>query len=474
MAAGFPDRRRGLRGAGVSALVAALFAVATPHVRADGDLRNLAPSAEVRARAQPHGEASAAASAPPAHRDEKTRARPATRPVILISLDSFHPDYLDRDLMPTLQRLAREGVRAKWLQPSYPTKTFPNHYTLVTGLAPDRHGIVDNVMRDPRLGRFTLQDRKAVGDGRWWGGEPVWIGAQRQGLRTATLFWPGSEAAIGGERPDRWHPFDAAMPVEARIAQVLAWLGEDEHTRPHFITLYLEQIDTAGHRHGPDSPELAQAMRATDAALARLVDGIARLGLADAVQLVIVSDHGMAPLDPEREIVLEDVVDPSWVEVVALAEIASFDLRDAHRDEAERALLAPHEGMTCRRRNALPARWRYGSHPRVPEIVCQLDEGWRIRRRERFNPWQNLVVNRGAHGYDPSLPSMRGLFVAHGSAFREGLVVAPFDNVHVYPLLMRLLGVEAAPSDGDAAVTAPMLRSAPSDEQGRDQKSVQP
>lgn len=400
------------------------------------------------------------------------RATPATRPVILISLDSFHPDYLERDLMPTLQRLAREGVRAKWLRPSYPTKTFPNHYTLVTGLVPDRHGIIDNNMVDPALGRFQLQDRAAVGDGRWWGGEPVWIGAQRQGLRTATLFWPGSEAAIDGVRPDRWRPFDASMALDARVDQVLAWLGEDETTRPHFITLYLEQIDAAGHRYGPDSPELAQAMRASDRALARLVEGIGKLGLADAAQLVIVSDHGMAPLDPERVIVLEDVVNPAWVEVVALTEIASFDLRDGHRKKAERALLARHDGMTCRRRDALPARWRYGSHPRVPDIICQLEEGWRIRRRESFNPWQNLTVNRGAHGYDPSLPSMRALFVAHGSAFRRGLVVEPFDNVHVYPLLMRLLGVDAAPSDGDAAVTAPML--APSARHESAQKSEQP
>lgn len=387
------------------------------------------------------------------------RAQAPSHPLILLSLDGFHPDYLDRGLSPRLQALADDGVRARWLNPSFPSKTFPNHYTMVTGLRPDRHGIVDNTMLDPLLGRFALHDRDAVGDGRWWGGEPLWVSARRAGLRSATLFWPGSEAAIGGYRPDRWLPYDAALSMSDRVDRVLAWLALPPARRPHLVTLYLEAVDTTGHLYGPDSAEVDGALAAVDAALGRLLDGLAEIGLAGAVNLVIVSDHGMAQVDPARTLVLEDLVDPSLVEIVGLSEILSFNPRPGRTAEAESALLAEREGLTCHRRTETPPQWRFGSHPRVPAIVCLLEEGWRVRRRERFNPWQDRSGgNRGAHGYDPLSPSMRALFVAHGPGLASGLLVDPFDNVHVYPLLAALLGIAPAPGDGDPAVTAAMLR----------------
>jgi predicted AlkP superfamily pyrophosphatase or phosphodiesterase len=403
---------------------------------------------------------------------DRLRGSEATDPVILISIDSFHPDYLDRGLTPTLQALADEGVRARWMTPSFPSKTFPNHYSIVTGLVPDHHGIVDNNMIDAELGRFTLQNRDAVGDGRWWQGEPIWVTAQRQNLRTATLFWPGSEAAIGGVRPDDWSAFDAALGLDARIDRVLGWLDRSPRRRPHFITLYFEQVDASGHLHGPDSPQIEAAMVAVDNALKRLVDGLDARGLRDKVNLVIVSDHGMAELDEDKVIVIEDVVDSSWVEIVSLSEIPSFNPKPGHDADAAAALLAPLDGMTCHRKADLPPDWNYGSHARVPAYVCLLEEGWRIRRRESFNPWQAVNVNKGAHGYDPQSPSMRALFVANGPAFKTGLLVEPLQNIHVYPLLAHLLGITAAPNDGDTEVTAPMLAPAPSGLS--DQKSVQP
>lgn len=382
----------------------------------------------------------------------------ADRPLILISLDGFHPDYLDRGLTPTLQALADNGVRAEWMTPSFPTKTFPNHYTLVTGLVPDRHGIVENTMSDPELGRFSLGNREAVGDARWWGGEPIWITAQRQGLRTATLFWPGSEAPILGSHPDEWLPFDGDMSKQDRVALLFEWLDRPPEQRPHFLTLYFEHVDSAGHSYGPNSAEVDAALVRQDAALTKLVDGLRARNLLDQVDLVLTSDHGMAELDPDRILTLEDLIDPAWVEIVSLSEISSFNPRPGHEAEVEAALLADRDGIQCHRREALPARWRYGNHPRVPAIVCQLEEGWRIVRREGFNPWQQRVrANRGGHGYDPESPSMRALFVAHGPSFRRGLVVPPFDNVDVYPLLAQLLGVEAAPNDGDPGVSQAML-----------------
>jgi predicted AlkP superfamily pyrophosphatase or phosphodiesterase len=390
---------------------------------------------------------------------ERLRGAEATAPLILVSLDGFHPDYLDRGLTPTLQRLADDGVRARWLTPSFPTKTFPGHYTMVTGLVPDHHGIVDNNMVDPKLGRFAIQDRAAVGDGRWWGGQPIWVGARRAGLRSATLFWPGSEAAIDGVRPNDWQRYDAAMAPEARIDQVLAWLERPPRRRPHLVTLYLEGIDSAGHAHGPDSPQVDAALAAADAMLARLLEGLARLDLDEATNLVIVSDHGMAALEPDRQLLLEDLVDPALVEVVSLSEIFSVNPRPGQDAAVAAALLPARDGLDCYRRDDTPAAWNYGTHPRVPAFVCQLQEGWRIGRNEPFNPWPGRSAgNRGAHGFDPAVPSMRALFVAHGPAFQRGLLVDPFANVHVYPLLAAVLGIEPAPGDGDPAVTAPLLR----------------
>ena len=396
------------------------------------------------------------------------------QPLLLISIDGFHPDYLDRGLTPTLQALADAGARARWMTPSFPSKTFPNHYTLVTGLLPERHGILDNAMLDEELGRFSIRNPQAVGDSRWWQGEPVWVSAKRAGLRSAVMFWPGSEAEIVGVRPDEWSVYDAGVSAGERVDRVLAWLDRSPSRRPHLILTYFEDVDLTGHAHGPDSPQLDAALVRADAAMTRLMDGLRERGLDEAVNLVIVSDHGMATLEPGREVFLEDLVDPALVQIVTFGEITSMHAREGHADAVAAALLTAREGIECHRREHLPASWRFGSHPRTPEFVCLLDEGWRMRRRTRFSPWQaQMESNRGGHGFDPELPSMRALFIAHGPAFEPGLLIEPFQNIHVQPLLLHLLGLDGPDSDGDLAVTVPLLRAAPSASTA-DQKSVQP
>src|SRR5688500_2344112 len=209
------------------------------------------------------------------------RAASSQRSVLLVSLDGFRAGDLDLGITPNLARIAHEGVRARWMTPVYPSLTFPNHYSIVTGLVPDHHGIVHNTMRDPELGGFKLSDRGAVGDGRWWGGEPIWGGAEKAGLRSATLFWPGSEAEIAGIRPTRWHPFDDRTPLDARTDIVVGWLSEPDATRPRIATLYFETVDHASHAYGPDSPQARDAIRLVDAAIGRLLDGLAARGHLD-------------------------------------------------------------------------------------------------------------------------------------------------------------------------------------------------
>jgi predicted AlkP superfamily pyrophosphatase or phosphodiesterase len=378
--------------------------------------------------------------------------------LVLVSLDGVHPGALGQGHSPTLDRLAAGGVRAEAMRPSFPSLTFPNHYTLVTGLRPDRHGIVDNRMLDRELGRFGLSDRAAVGDARWWGGEPLWLGLQRAGGRAATMFWPGSEAPIGGDRPRWWFPFDKAISPEARVDQVLAWLELPAAERPRFITLYFEHVDEAGHDHGPDSPEAVAALQRLDAALARLVDGIDARGAAGRTHLVVVSDHGMATVPPGQVLALDDWLDLEAVDVVTMGQLVGVNPRRGRRAEVERALLQPRAHLACHRRGETPPGWHYGAHPRVPRILCLVEPGWRVGTRASLARWAHQAHATGAHGYDPAHPSMQAMFIARGPAFAEGVVLPAFDNVHVYPLLAGLLGFPPADNDGDAAVLRPALR----------------
>ena len=380
--------------------------------------------------------------------------------LVLVSLDGFRWDYLDRDVdAPTLRWIA-QGVRAERLVPVFPTKTFPNHYSLVTGLHPEDHGIVGNSMRDPdRLvdgapARFSLGNRDAIADGRWWRGEPIWATAERQGVGAATVFWPGSEAEIGGVRPGRWLPYDGEMPYADRVDQVLGWL--DEPDPPRLVTLYFEAVDDAGHRWGPDAPQVAQAIAEVDAALARLVSGLHQRGRLATTDLVVVSDHGMTARSPDRVVVIDDAVDlevddVDWGEVPGVWPGPGRD-----PDEIVRRLSAlPY--LTAYRKEDLPARLHYADNPRIPPIVVLADEGWTASSRDYVarNPDR---PSGGTHGYDNRFESMHGLFVARGPSFRRDLQTGSVQAVDVYGIMTRALGLMPAPNAGDPGVADRVLR----------------
>ena len=395
--------------------------------------------------------------APPA----PTAAAGAASPIVfLISFDGFRWDYPELHGAPTLLALAREGVRAESLAPSFPSKTYPNHYTLVTGLRPEHHGIVANTMWDPQWQTtFSLADRSAVEDGRWWEGEPIWAGAERQGLVTASSYWPGSEAAIGGIRPTYWGRYDATIPDEQRVDQALAWLDMPVGKRPRLITLYFAEPDGSGHASGPASPQAAAAVAHVDAMLARLRAGVTARGLEGAVDWIVVSDHGMTDVSPEKTIVLEDYVD---IAAVAIDDLSVFGLlrpRPGTEDAMLRSLTGVHPHLHAARKSAMPERLHYRAHRRIPEIVVWADAGWTIyaTRTARAEAIARRDFARGAHGYDPAERDMHGVFVAAGPSFKKGITTPPLDNVDVYPLLARLIGISPAPNDGNPAATAAML-----------------
>lgn len=404
-----------------------------------------------------------AASEPAALAEPAAPIGPTT--VLMISFDGFRWDYPELHGMPTLLALAKEGVRAESLVPSFPSKTYPNHYTLVTGLRPEHHGIVANWMWDPKWKTtFSLSDRSSVEDGRWWEGEPIWAGAELHGAVSASSFWPGSEAAIGGVRPTYWRRYDASVADEARVDEVLGWLDLPPERRPRLITLYFDEPDRSGHAFGPASPEARTAVAEDDALLARLRAGIAVRGLENAVDWIIVSDHGMTAADPAKSIVLADYIDLEDLEagssIDALATFGLLDPKWGRTGRLERALARAHPHLRVARKMKTPAHFHFRAHRRIPALVIWADLGWAIFRTAADRDAARAAFPGGAHGYDPAERDMHGLFVASGPSFKQGLRTPPLENVDVYPLLARLLGIPAAPNDGNPGSTLRMMASA--------------
>ena len=364
--------------------------------------------------------------------------------VVLIGLDGFHPSYIERPQSRHLRELAGAGVRARSLVPVFPTLTFPNFYTMATGLYPDHHGIVSNTMVDSALGRFSLRDRAAVRDPRWWAGEPIWVTAVRQGKRAATFFWPGSDVAIGGVRPTWYKMFDASVPNADRVRQVLDWLSLPAEQAPSLITVYFGDVDDAGHEFGPDALETDAAIARVDSAVGAIMNGLKQRKLEERVNLVVVSDHGMAMVGRGQLIYLNDVVDPAMVNIVDLGALLSLSPKRGTADTVYQALARlPHLRVYRKQRMA---EYRYGNHPRIPDIVAIADEGWLVTTRGLGAIRSRLT--RGAHGYPPEMPSMHAIFLARGPAFRKGATVSPFQNIHIYALLAHLLEITPAPNDG--------------------------
>ena len=361
----------------------------------------------------------------------------------MISIDAFRADYLDLDVTPNLSRIAAEGARARWMTPSYPALTFPNHYTLVTGLRPDRHGIVHNTMTDAGIGGFKAADRNAVADGRWWGGEPIWVTAEKNGVRSASWAWPGSAASIGGVRPNRWKGFDDTVPPMQRMDDVIDWLDAPADVRPKLITVYLEQLDRAGHDHGPDSPQVRRTLGEIDSAIGHLYDGLVQRGLLDRINLIIVSDHGMATVGPGRAIAVEDMVTEEDATVVSIGQSIGIAPKPGHEAAAAERLLGRHAHYECWRREQLPERWQYG-HPSA-RATDRVPDGRRLGCASTHRRGAAIATaTRGSHGYDPALPSMRAVFIARGPAFKAGAQLPAIDNVDVYPLV----GTPAGPGTG--------------------------
>ena len=375
--------------------------------------------------------------------------------VILVSLDGFRYDYLNLYRPSNLNSLAASGVRAKWMIPSFPSKTFPNHYTIATGLYPQDHGIVENNIYDPLFKAvFTLSDRREVENGRWWLGEPIWVTAEKHGQKAASIFYPGTEAEIAGTRPSFWKKYDKEMSNDARVDTLLSWLDLPRDQRPTFLALYFSDPDDAGHEFGPIASETRKAVLNVDKEIGRLIMGLKAREIFRQINLIIVSDHGMASVRLTNAILLDKLFDTNLASrIFWTREIVSIFPKAGKEEEIYQSLKRrlPPQGRVYRKA-VMPARFHYSQSPRIAPLLVLPAEGWILTNRKAFAEMQakgETKRPKGGHGYDNQLPSMRAIFIAHGEAFKKGTVVSPFENIQVYNIMAKILGLKPAVNDGN-------------------------
>jgi predicted AlkP superfamily pyrophosphatase or phosphodiesterase len=371
--------------------------------------------------------------------------------LILISIDGFRWDYQDVYETPVLDQIAENGVRADALIPVFPTLTFPNHYSIATGLYPANHGLLRN--RFPSKDRrsfFSLRDREAVEDGSWYRGEPIWVAAEKYGMVSAAFFFVGTEADVGGIRLSYWNSFDESISGKRRVDQVVEWLAMPDDKRPHLITLYFEHVDTASHRAGPGSKKSVTAIKRVDEYLGRLLAGIDRLSLTDDVYIVVVSDHGQTAVNGEaKPFFIDSVANINDITVVdhGAAAFLYFPEPDRQRSEAIRtAINNAWERGRAMLRHETPDSWHVSNDSGFADIIVQADPGYVVyssRKRSRG-------ASIGDHGWAPEHEEMRGIFLANGPRLPKGKRIPAVNAVDVYPLMIEILEIPLTmPIDGD-------------------------
>lgn len=325
----------------------------------------------------------------------------------------------------------------------FPTLTFPNHYSLVTGLRPARHGIVANSFYDPGRGqKYSLGDAASVTDGTWYSGEPIWVTAETQGMVAACFFWPGSEAAIKGVRPSIYRSYEHETPGKERVAMVLEWLRLPADKRPHLVTMYFSAVDSASHDGPLSAPAVAAAARDVDAAIGVLVDGLDALPFHREINLLITSDHGMVDSQRSNKIAIESLTDLTGVVATFTGPITSLHVPDRARavEIRDRINARITHGRAYLRAD-VPERFYYRDNPRAGDVVVIMNAPWRLVRADA----RIRAERSGEHGWDNALAAMRATFLAVGPGIPAGATIGEVENIDVYPLMTELLGLRGAP-----------------------------
>ncbi len=375
--------------------------------------------------------------------------------LVVLSMDGFRWDYLQRAQTPHLDEIAASGVKAKRFIPSFPITTFANHYTMATGLRPGKHGIVANSFYDPEQKRYYNRpgNRKTVEDGSFYGGEPIWVTAENQGIKTATCFWVGSEANVKGVRPSYWKLYQHNMPFSDRIDTVLYWLQMPDEKRPRLLMWYMDEPDSKGHQLGPLNDSIVPLIEYLDSLVGVFHTRLKALPHYDKINIIIVSDHGMAQLDPAKKVYLDHYVDTSAiVGFDGYNPVINFRIKDGQLERfLDQLSRVPH--IRYWKRGEAPARLEAENHPRLHDVTVLANDGYSVGWSYR------LQRQRGAHGYDNANPDMHGIFFASGPAFRDDAYVKKqFQNIHLYSLMAEILQIRPAVTDGSRDSIVDLLK----------------
>ena len=377
--------------------------------------------------------------------------------VILVSLDGCRYDYPRLARTPNLDKIEAAGFKAEGLQTSFPSKTFPNHLSIVTGLYPEHHGIIANRIYDAEADEYYTLGGAAVREGKWYQGEPIWVTAEKQGVKTATYFWPGSEAEINGYRPSYYKAYDGTVPYSERVDKILEWLALPDAKRPQFLTLYFEEPDLSGHHFGPASTEAIAALEDVDKYLGILLDKIQTENLEEKVNVIVVSDHGMTSLNRNNVIFLDDYIDMNAVRVVDYSAVVAIRPNPEEVETVYKQLKNAHPHMQVYRKGEVPEKYHYNDYKFIQPIIGILDLGWSATTHPYFDSHSNYP-SKGTHGFDPDYKEMNAIFYGKGPAFKKGTRLPVVQNTNIYELMCAILKITPAPNDGNLEVTKAVLK----------------
>ncbi|XP_053315226.1 ectonucleotide pyrophosphatase/phosphodiesterase family member 3 [Spea bombifrons] len=374
-------------------------------------------------------------------------------PVILFSLDGFRAEYLQTwsYLMPNIEKLKNCGTHSKYMRAVYPTKTFPNHYTIVTGLYPESNGIIDNSMYDVNMNRFFSLSGNDKFNASWWQGQPIWLTAMYQGLKAGTFFWPGSDVAVNGSFPNLYRLYNGSVPYEERVSSILKWLDLPKNERPDFYTLYIEEPDKSGHSYGPVSGGVINSLLLADKTMGMLLDGLKQRNLHNCVNLIVLADHGMEKTYCEKLEYMTDYFEKVnfYLYDGPAGRIRSYNVPEEYFTFDSDGIV---KNLTCRKpvqhfkpyiKSDLPKRFHYANHIRIDKVHLYVDRQWLVVKDNKYT-----FCGGGNHGYDNEFKSMEAIFIGHGPGFKRGVEVEPFDNIEIYNLMCDLLQIHPAPNNG--------------------------
>ncbi|EDV22537.1 uncharacterized protein TRIADDRAFT_58867 [Trichoplax adhaerens] len=367
------------------------------------------------------------------------------KPLIVVSVDGFRWDYFKRGLSPMLTQFASRGVRAEYMQSCFPTKTFPNHYTIVTGLYPAHHGIVANTFYDPELGETFYIGSRNNNQSKWWGGEPIWVTAKKNNLKSASFYWAGSEAKIQGYRPDYWFPYDRSVSFIDRVNQLFKWLEMPADRRPMIITMYFDQPDRVGHLYGPDSNQVDYEIKRVDDILGAIFSGLKERGLEDCVNIIVTSDHGMRKTCCKRVVYLDQLIDIGHYNIINRGPFGGIRIHGGNATELVQKLKCKFKHWSVYKKEELPYRLHYCNNSRIPDVIIMPNENWLVG--STYNP-ADTSCNGANHGWDNLDPDMRTIFFAAGPGFKKSLTIKPFKNIELYNIMAALLSIKPAKNDG--------------------------